>query len=576
MKINYKLVVIGLLLVFLIQVNTSIRQKTINRDAFAQWLIGDYFYFKEGILLGEDDFEPLTIFPVACLHNIPLLFMADFGDNRTDYMNKYVGLGEYRSFYKWGMLSEKNVKILKEQYNRDPTISEELLELPRSYLYWDVFALSLFGALLGFLVFIWAKSAYGLKSGLIALTLYSFSPWMISLSRLVHNDLMVALVTTLAFYMIWKFFKKATLKNAILLGVVMGIMLATKINTLYVVIIFIISLFIFGKVIKINWKQRLKYFIIIMIIAVIVLDSIFLYHDMFQTLENNRFPTYSELFQKLEKNPLINKIPIPLPYKYIAAFDLTKAAANQEFGPHSSWLNGEFAPHGFKSFYFYSLLYKNTIPELLFFIGAIVGLLFFSRKNNFTTNYLLLIFFFIFIFTSLTLKINIGGRHLSPLFPLMFIIGSRVAKFKLKNKKIIPIIIMCLLVWQVGEAIAIFPHHTAYFNQIAGGPENGHTHFKDSNIDFDQDDLLVKWYFEKNPDLDLAPPCYGFTGKVLMNVEFINFQMPNCFYWLKQFEPVDYIGYSWLVYEVDGQWYKDESGKIGFNPGSKMLKGKIK
>ncbi|MCK4521208.1 MAG: glycosyltransferase family 39 protein [Nanoarchaeota archaeon] len=577
LKKHYKYIVVILLLLFLIQVNWSMRYKSYNRDTCGKNILGGYLYLKHGFLIGEDDFEEINIFPLGMLHNLPLVFMADFGRNRTEFIEKYASTGEWVSFYKWGILTDNQIKILREQYRRDPvTENSKLPFIPRRFILWDVFALSLFGCLLGYLVFKWSREIYGLKSGLLALFLYSFSPWMISLSRLITSDLMLALVVTFALYRLWKFMKESNLKNSIITGVTLGIALATKITAAYCVIMFALIFIIFGWKIKINIKEKIKHFFIIMIIALFVLNTLFLCHDMFQTLENHRYPTYSNTFRNLEKMPVINKIPLPVPYKYIATIDATKAAANAELGPHASWLNGKGSSTGFRSFYFYSMLYKNTIPELIFFVVAILlPFIFFKMlKLKFSTLYLLFIFLFIFIFTSLTLKMNIGGRHIAPLFPIMFIIGSNFINIKLNKKFIIPIIIFLLLGWQLISVITIFPHHTAYFNEIAGGPEMGHTHFKDSNIDYDQDDLLVKWYFEKHPDIDLVPPCYGFIGKVVMNVEFMNFQMPNCFYWLKQFKPIDYIGYSWIVYEVDGEWYQTEDGKIGFNPSEKMLKRK--
>jgi MFS family permease len=553
------------------------RYKSYNRDTYSKNILGGYLYFKHGFLIGEDDFEEINIFPLSMLHNFPLIFIADFGHNRSEFIEKYSSTGEWTSFYKWDMLTDNQVDILKNQYGRNITSGSEKAFIPREYIYWDVFCLSLLGCLLGYLVFRWAKESYGLKSGLFALFIYSFSPWMINLSRLITSDLTFALFATLSFYMLWKFIKNPNTKNSILSGISLGAVLATKTSALYCVIIFTLVFLIFGWKMKINIKEKIKHFFIIMFVALLVLNTLFLYHDVFQTLENTKYPSYSATFKKLEQTPILNRIPIPLPYKYVAAIDATIAAANIEFAPHASWLNGKVSATGFRSFYFYSMLYKNTIPELILFLLSILMFLYLLKDNkiNFNTLYILFIFFFIFIFTSLTMKANIGGRHISPLFPLLFILISSVINFKLKKRWILISVLILLGLWQVFEAVTIFPHHTAYFNQIAGGPEMGHMHFKDSNIDYNQDDLLVKKYFEENPDVDLVPACYGFTGKVLMNVEFINFQMPHCFYWLKQFKPIDYVGYSWLVYDVDGQWYQDESGKIGFNPSQKMLNMKI-
>lgn len=43
----------------------------------------------------------------------------------------------------------------------------------------------------------------------------------------------------------------------------------------------------------------------------------------------------------------------------------------------------------------------------------------------------------------------------------------------------------------------VYPHQLAYFNEIAGGPENGHRHLLHSNLDWGQDLLLLKAWTEK-------------------------------------------------------------------------------
>ncbi len=55
----------------------------------------------------------------------------------------------------------------------------------------------------------------------------------------------------------------------------------------------------------------------------------------------------------------------------------------------------------------------------------------------------------------------------------------------------------------VAPAIETFvdygPHYLAYFNELVGGPRNGHLYVVDSNLDWGQDLPLVKEYIERNP-----------------------------------------------------------------------------
>jgi hypothetical protein len=54
------------------------------------------------------------------------------------------------------------------------------------------------------------------------------------------------------------------------------------------------------------------------------------------------------------------------------------------------------------------------------------------------------------------------------------------------------------------EALRIYPHQLAYFNELAGGPAGGHTHLLGSNLDWGQDLLFIKdWYRSYGTDLPL-------------------------------------------------------------------------
>jgi hypothetical protein len=56
----------------------------------------------------------------------------------------------------------------------------------------------------------------------------------------------------------------------------------------------------------------------------------------------------------------------------------------------------------------------------------------------------------------------------------------------------------------------------SYFNELAGGPENGHAHLVDSNIDWGQDLLQLKRWLEEHPEAQPLHLAYfgGFDPRV--------------------------------------------------------------
>ena len=204
---------------------------------------------------------------------------------------------------------------------------------------------------------------------------------------------------------------------------------------------------------------------------------------------------------------------------------------------------------------------------------------------------------------SIRSRLNIGVRHILPTLPFIYVltgrqlgnwikgdITERISNFRgfwqllglyWKRVKRSAFIIL-LFVWAILTVIFVFPSFLAYFNEIAGGPDNGYKWVVDSNLDWGQDILRLAQYIETNNintiKLDYfsgAPAEYYIkTAKV----ESFNREVPqkgwlavsstiymgaceggapNCTYneraytWLDQYKPVAKIGYSIFVYRIE-------------------------
>jgi hypothetical protein len=56
------------------------------------------------------------------------------------------------------------------------------------------------------------------------------------------------------------------------------------------------------------------------------------------------------------------------------------------------------------------------------------------------------------------------------------------------------------LLWSIASSLGVYPHSLSYFNELVGGPANGHAHLLDSNIDWGQDLLLLKEWLDAHPE----------------------------------------------------------------------------
>jgi len=157
---------------------------------------------------------------------------------------------------------------------------------------------------------------------------------------------------------------------------------------------------------------------------------------------------------------------------------------------------------------------------------------------------------------------------------------------KLILKHSFKIFMVLLIIWYVLSSILIFPYYLTYFNEFIGGPNNGYKYMVDSNLDWGQDLKGLKVYMTKNnieniklsyfgagsveyynisytyllshSDFLKPPKGYietcGYTEGLLAvsatNLQGLYLENRSCYDWLKEYEPIDKIGYSIFIYNI--------------------------
>ncbi|HWA64714.1 MAG TPA: hypothetical protein VG866_02610, partial [Candidatus Paceibacterota bacterium] len=188
---------------------------------------------------------------------------------------------------------------------------------------------------------------------------------------------------------------------------------------------------------------------------------------------------------------------------------------------------------------------------------------------------------------SLTAKVDIGIRHLMPIYGFLFILtaGQAVRFYEhLGHKKLIRWLGFGLLAWYLVEFIGIYPYYLSYFNEFAGGPAGGYRYVADSNLDWGQDLWRLADYVKENHiqkiSLDyfgwadqsyyIGDPFVWITGGQYVNAQQFLRDNPGggwiaisaTFYdqslhdanqhyaWLKAYPPTTVIGHSIFVWHI--------------------------
>jgi hypothetical protein len=159
-----------------------------------------------------------------------------------------------------------------------------------------------------------------------------------------------------------------------------------------------------------------------------------------------------------------------------------------------AFMSGEYSVTGWVTFFPWAFLIKTPVPFLLL-LG--MGLLAAVRRTvQLATPDLgarlwpltpLAVLFGVYWATSLTSALNIGHRHILPVYPVLFIAAGWLGHGWDRRRPLAAGVLTLLLAWHAGESLRARPHYLAYFNPLVGGSENGWRHLVDSSLDWGQD-----------------------------------------------------------------------------------------
>jgi len=91
-------------------------------------------------------------------------------------------------------------------------------------------------------------------------------------------------------------------------------------------------------------------------------------------------------------------------------------------------------------------------------------------------------------------RLDIGQRHLLPLYPAVFVGAGAAAAWLREGGRLPRLAVAALGLWLLGGTLLAFPGYLGYFNELAGGARRGHLYLSDSNVDWGQDLLrLAAW-----------------------------------------------------------------------------------
>ncbi|MBR8831921.1 MAG: hypothetical protein N5P05_002580 [Chroococcopsis gigantea SAG 12.99] len=439
--------------------------------------------------------------------------------------------------------------------------------------------------ILAIYIFIWSRELYGLPSAFLAIGLYILEPNIIAHSRLVTQDLWGTASVFIAVYYFWKYLQCRTLRNASLSIIFFALAQVSRFTSVYLIPIYLIlglSFFkpyiskFLGKINIYAFSRGLKklslYMIFLIITTTLIINLGFSFERSFTPLKDYQFT--SKTFTKLQENPILKSLPVPLPYAYLQGLDMGQSKQESGFGSGSSYLLGEIGftkgkLHGFLDYYAIAFLFKVPISLQIFIFLGLSSLFFYRKELNIWQNEsFLLLPVFIYSLSFSLMNAQLGIRYILMIFPFLIILAARSVLMWHEHRRRYKIFVVVLFIYLLLSNLSYFPHYISYFNELVTNRTMSYKVLADSNLDWGQNKIYLQDYMKKHPDSALVTVE---SGKMVLKrgEETINTDekpikrliieanqlvgittAPEFFKWWRESKtPIDNVAYSYLVYE---------------------------
>ena len=408
-------------------------------------------------------------------------------------------------------------------------------------LFWGRAPVVIVPLLLAIAVWAFTRKLFDEITAFVAAFLLLSEPNVIGNSTVVQDDLASALAVFLFVIALRSYFKNPAFTRALALGITVSAAILIKHSLIVLAPISLILLLAQGLWRKIKYKEQLCRYLnrgliitccfYVILIAGYAFDVGFIDDDEASFISDwFRFTgDFAESFQNL-----LVHLPILLPKYYLYGMDMVM---NDVQNGRPAFLLGEVSDRGWWYYFPVAFVLKTSLP---FLIATFAGLVWTTReiiKKKWTDGLYLILPPLLYLAMSMTSHLNIGVRHIMPVFPFFALMGaaaiSRIwsLNIQLDNsrdsfanssdssaapplakrrasdsasasylsfrgyaaalsgsyRRFTRIITAAMLLWAAILVFTTYPNYLTHFSPLAGGPANGWKLLSDSNAETGQE-----------------------------------------------------------------------------------------
>jgi 4-amino-4-deoxy-L-arabinose transferase-like glycosyltransferase len=323
--------------------------------------------------------------------------------------------------------------------------------------------------------------------------------------------------------------------NALILGGALGLGLVTKYSLLVLLPVSLFILVTNGARQLIHKRSSLISVLLssalVILTGYFILISFYAFHiDRIDEDESSIISSWfyltdntADLFESS-----LTRLPPLVPKYFVYGIDLV-VYDTREGRP--AFLLGQVSPKGWWYYFPVAFALKTTIPFLITSVCGMAWALFQVLKRKHSGLLYLVLPALLYLVLSMTSHLDIGVRHLLPMFPFVAITGagfiSAAVEFgirhRIKYARTTAAICFTLLLAYPLIAILIYPHYLTYFSPLAGGVKHGWTRLSDSNVETGQEVKTLARYLKDHGEDRVVGVMVGGEFLKFYGIQFADF-----------------------------------------------------
>jgi tetratricopeptide (TPR) repeat protein len=371
-------------------------------------------------------------------------------------------------------------------------------------------AASLLTLLLAVLVFVAAQEMFGTGAAFIALGLMVTDPNVLAHGAVVGTDIGLSCFMFASIYGFYRYVKAPSVSRLIIVGVAGGFALASKhtgILILPMLLLLALCEFIrrgspsdgIAALPRGKWTLHLAGAIVGMsLIAIAILWAFYGFRYQAREAGLQLNPTLPQYLQQLSRPREAHILAAVahwhlFPESYI--YGLADVRIMGDF--YTSYIFGKVYPHGVWFYFPAAFVIKSTLAFLIL-LGLAIWVIASGKLTGSREILFLTIPPAFHLLTAMSAGMNIGLRHILPMYFFLYVLIGGAFAVLIKQKRIWAYAVVALIAFQAISGARTYPAYMAYENELWGGPSNTYKYLSDSNVDWGQQLHDTKKYLDEH------------------------------------------------------------------------------